>query len=1060
MNPRRSKRPNRSLVFLVLATWLIAGGALLASEKPGHPGNQGRSFDARIELVEGLAANPSAAQRAAQERMGRNVLDLAVTYDAATGAAHSVSSHTGYLTKPTPTEQTPLSVGMAFAQQNRDLFGLTEADLAGYEKTGEVFTELSGTTNIWLRQTYAGLSLYNGLLQFNVASDGRLLGVNNAFLPNLARAVNTTTPTIDAATAVAAAAHSAGLGAVVPQVLAEPSGVVQLTKLDKTGLSREPIEARLMWLPIRAGQARLVWNFQIETLDGENWYDFTVDAVSAKVWTRFDWIADASYRVYPIPIESPNHTTPLPPADARQLIVNPQDTNASPFGWHDTNGAAGAEFTIHRGNNTHSWEDSDGNDTPPAAGTEPDCGAGLLCDFPINLAGAPSTYRPAAVTNLFYWNNIIHDVLWQYGFNEGSFNFQVNNYGRGGTGNDDVMSLAQAAGNCNANFGTPPDGSRPRMRMFTCNGATPSHDGDFDAGVITHEYGHGVSNRLVGGGNNVSCLQNTQQPGEGWSDWFGLVLTALPGDTGPMPRGVGTYLLGQPTTGPGVRTQRYSTDQTVNTWTFSSIAGMAVPHGVGSVWAQAIWEVYWALVDEHGFDPDLYNAAGNAGNQRALAYIVQGLKNTACSPSFLDTRNGIIQAATTLHGGQDACRIWTAFAAFGLGSNATTPGSNTQTGVNGFEIPASCSFLGSPQPTANICAGQNATYTITLGAAFTPPVTLSATGPSPSTVSFSPNPVPTVPNSSTMTVSNTAGVAAGSYTITVSGTDTVPQTATLPLTLNVFAGNPSAPTLTAPANGANGTPLRPNLTWAAATGASSYKVEIATDAAFTNIVYTANNVTGTSHTVGSNLAANTLYYWRVTPTNPCGTGTVSAVFTFTTVNLICATPNLAIPDANTTGVTSDLVVPSGGTLTDLDVTLKVTHTWVGDLIFKLTKVGGGPTVTFIDRPGVPASANGCSGNDIDATLSDEATSPVETQCAATVPTILGTFSPNNPLSAFDGQTLAGTWRLTVSDNAAADVGTVTEWCLAPATALPIGIFSDGFESGNTSAWSGVSPLLP
>ena len=78
------------------------------------------------------------------------------------------------------------------------------------------------------------------------------------------------------------------------------------------------------------------------------------------------------------------------------------------------------------------------------------------------------------MTNLFYWNNIIHDVLYQYGFDEMGGNFQVNNYGNGGLGNDDVQSLAQAAGNCNAYFATPPDGQRPRMRMFTCSNATPS----------------------------------------------------------------------------------------------------------------------------------------------------------------------------------------------------------------------------------------------------------------------------------------------------------------------------------------------------------------------------------------------------------------------------------------------------------------------------------------------------------------------------------------------------------------------------------------------------------
>ena len=55
----------------------------------------------------------------------------------------------------------------------------------------------------------------------------------------------------------------------------------------------------------------------------------------------------------------------------------------------------------------------------------------------------------------------------------------------------------------------------------------------------------------------------------------------------------------------------------------------------------------------------------------------------------------------------------------------------------------------------------------------------------------------------------------------------------------MFVGNPATPTLTAPANGSIGTALRPTLTWTAAAGAASYTVQIATDAAFTNIVYTA-----------------------------------------------------------------------------------------------------------------------------------------------------------------------------------------------------------------------------
>jgi hypothetical protein len=389
-------------------------------------------------------------------------------------------------------------------------------------------------------------------------------------------------------------------------------------------------------------------------------------------------------------VESPNHTTPLPPSDGRVLATNPANALASPFGWHDTNGAAGAESTLTTGNNVDAYTDVDANNVADT-NSRPNGGASLVFDLPLNLAQAPSTYRPAAVTNLFYWNNIIHDIQYQYGFDEASGNFQVNNYGRGGLGNDSVRAEAQdGSGTNNANFGTPADGSRPRMQMYIWTSPNPDRDGDVDAGIVVHEYGHGISNRLVGGPSNVNCLTNNQQPGEGLSDWWALAYTARPSDTGPQGRGIGTYSLNQQTDGLGIRTQRYSTNPAVNTWTYASINGMAIPHGVGSVWAQGAWEVYWALVDEHGFDANLYNAAGNAGNQRAMLYVNEGLKNTACNPTFTQVRDGIIQAATDLHGGEDVCRIWEAFAGFGLGSNAVSGGANSTSPTNGFNVPASC----------------------------------------------------------------------------------------------------------------------------------------------------------------------------------------------------------------------------------------------------------------------------------------------------------------------------------------------------------------------------------
>ena len=78
-------------------------------------------------------------------------------------------------------------------------------------------------------------------------------------------------------------------------------------------------------------------------------------------------------------------------------------------------------------------------------------------------------------------------------------------------------------------------------------------DGDFDNGIIAHEYGHGISNRLTGGASNSSCLSNDEQMGEGWSDWFGLMLTIEPADTDTDIRGIGTYASGEAPSGYGIR---------------------------------------------------------------------------------------------------------------------------------------------------------------------------------------------------------------------------------------------------------------------------------------------------------------------------------------------------------------------------------------------------------------------------------------------------------------------------------------------------------------------------
>ncbi|WP_240356821.1 MULTISPECIES: M36 family metallopeptidase [Myxococcus] len=663
---------------LVLMGALSAPTALAATQDT----SVARNHDARISLNLGLKKGVSALQKDKEAALRRSVPELRLEHDASTGLVRSIVNPVGALSGRSSGDA--LAVGLSFVQAQRELLGLELTDLANLEVTDRVYSRQSGVTHLYLRQTHQGLPLYNGQLQINVDSEGRVLSVHSDFLPALARAVTSTQPRLGAAAAVSGAARHLGLKSLTaPRELEKESGPRQRTRVEQSGISTAPIDAQLALLPVNQGDARLVWNFQVHTPDQEHVYDMTVDATTGEVWTRFDWVASDAYSVYPRPVESPNH-------GLRVSVLNPANLTASPFGWHDTDGVTGPEFTIHRGNNVHAYDDADANNLPPTT-PEPDCGPSLLCSFPLNLANAPGTYIPAAVTNLFYWNNIIHDIQYQYGFDEAGGNFQVNTYGNGGVGNDDVRAEAQdGTSTNNANFLTPPDGQRPRMQMYRWTTTVPNRDGDLDSGIIVHEAGHGISNRLVGGPANVSCLNNNQAPGEGISDFLSLMYTARATDTGPQGRGMGTYALGQPTTGLGIRGQRYSTSQTVNTWTYASINGMAIPHGVGSVFAQAGWEAYWALVDRWGFDANLYNAAGSAGNQRMMLYLTEGLKNTPCSPTFTQVRDGIIAAATTLHSGEDVCRLWTAFAAFGLGTDAVSGTSNSTNPTNGFAVPTAC----------------------------------------------------------------------------------------------------------------------------------------------------------------------------------------------------------------------------------------------------------------------------------------------------------------------------------------------------------------------------------
>lgn len=739
--------------------------------------------------------------------------------------------------------QNPTQSIQQYLENNRSNLGLTQEDISDWIIESEANSNVTGITNYQVKQRYQGIEIDHALTNFSF-KNSTVFYVANRFESTVGERINTITPVYGVLQALQMAYQSLG---IVPSASLQMVSTTDANHYKITSGIQidEPVLAKLVYQITDDNRLRLAWNFTFYTPNYKNLWYLTIDAVNGAILQQKDLVLtcnfgttsnhsnhnhfvgfskkinksanylvetqSGSYNVFPYNTESPNH-------GPRQLISNPHDIGASPFGWHDTNGVTGAEFTITRGNNVWAREDIDGVNS--TVGASPNGGAALLFDFPYTGTSAqPSTYTNAATTNLFYMNNMIHDIFYKYGFDEANGNFQQNNYGNPGTANDFVIAESQDGGGTNnANFSTPIDGFSGRMQMFLWNtapqmmpititspaviagnyaardnnfspgnvslpfspltissnlilyndgigdtadactdpvngaamagkivllkrgdctfvskvlraqnaGATAvivvnnvpgtivmggdgtgvtipalsvtqavgnllinqlqsgpvfivlqgpeeifvNSDGSFDNGIIAHEYGHGISNRLTGGANNSSCLNNEEQMGEGWSDWFALMLQMKTGDVGSAARGIGTFAIGEPITGGGIRPYPYSTNFAINPLTFDDSNFLSVPHGVGSVWATMLWDLTWAYVNKYGFNSNIFT--GNGGNNKVLRLVLDAMKIQPCNPTFVEGRNALIAADQATTGGADYCMIWSVFAARGLGVNASS----------------------------------------------------------------------------------------------------------------------------------------------------------------------------------------------------------------------------------------------------------------------------------------------------------------------------------------------------------------------------------------------------
>ncbi|MCH7523688.1 MAG: proprotein convertase P-domain-containing protein [Bacteroidetes bacterium] len=327
--------------------------------------------------------------------------------------------------------------------------------------------------------------------------------------------------------------------------------------------------------------------------------------------------------------------------------------------------------------------------------------------------------------------------------------------------------------------------------------------------------------------------------------------------------------------------------------------------------------------------------------------------------------------------------------------------------------------------TIDICQPDDAVYNFTYNtySGFSETTVFSASNvPTGASVIFNPTSASVDGTAVTMTVSNTGTLAIGSYTITAVGTAPSATNST-DVTLNVFNSSINPTTLNSPTDNAVDVSANVQLNWTADDNALDYFVEVATDSGFTNIVDSATLQT-TSFT-NTMLSASTQYYWRVTASNQCAMAVPSAVFNFTTENVICANFNsidtpIDIPDNNTTGITSILNVPFTNkvSILDVNVTLNITHPWVGDLTLTLTSPSGTSVVL--------SNNNGGNGNNYTNTVfDDDATNTIASNSAP----YTGSFQPEGNLSNFNSEFSNGNWELKVVDSGPADIGSLDNWSL-------------------------------
>ncbi len=646
-------------------------------------------------------------------------------------------SGSGRLT--TGSELNRIEVLRDFGKRNRGLFGITEDQFERLEVANDYINPSGNMAFAQLDQQIDGIRVFRGEIKAGFTSDGKIIRIINNLAPGVDYQ-NVSKEFGDPLDAVRSAADNINYKLQTPDVTKNKEKSTE--KKIVFGEGDWATIAEKIYFPTEIGVVRSAWLVLI--WHPANSYYVAVDGSTGLIlWRKsitefqtqsavFDVYSSSQAWIGSADSPAPLTPGPIDPATGTQgaLINRTLLTavgNEAPNPGQNNLGWITDDTNTTDGNNVEAGIDRDGIngvDAPqPGDGVCPGAGCRSFTstwnpppgnpppgDAPLN----PQSQR-GAVVQYFYLLNRFHDVFYDLGFNEAAGNFQHDNFGRGGLGGDRLSAEAQdSSGTNGANASFAGDGIRGLIQMFIWTGAEPDRDGAADSQTVVHEATHGVSIRLHGNGIGLSSNMSRAM-GEGWSDFYAQAMLSESSDPADGVYAMTSYIsyltLGSTydanyyygirrfplalisfTGGPLQRPHNPLTFGNLNAGNCSSFisafpAGPASSptcdsiHNGGTIWSAALWEVRGRMIARHGWQE---------GTRRTLQIVTDGMKISPLNPTFIQSRDAIIAAASTLSNSvtaTDVADVREGFRRRGMGHSASVQNASPAVVTEAFDLP-------------------------------------------------------------------------------------------------------------------------------------------------------------------------------------------------------------------------------------------------------------------------------------------------------------------------------------------------------------------------------------